>query len=99
MNFKYKVGDDAFILTGEEHALILKAIELGKKTLVSLRGGQLILNLSFIRSVQSTNHLVEQDFSKLALPFPSKELRKEQTKGRDEKIKSVRKVLEEKGVI
>ena len=95
--FTYRVGDAVYELNENEHRQVLEAIEKGRTGLVVLREGELIFNLSFIRSVQVDEESVrlqaQNDILKLG---EGKDDPTERQKKIDEKIRQIKKDLTDK---
>ena len=61
MNYRYCVGDKEYILTQEEHERVDGVLEQGG--LIRLRGGNIVLNLSFFKSCNETSEMTESQQS------------------------------------
>lgn len=97
--YNYSVGGKEFQLTADEHKKSLPAMDQGKKFLV-LRGGELVINPSFIRSIEIDFESVEKeakarrekdDLKKL--PDISDAAKKERYEKEREKIDQIREEL------
>lgn len=86
MNYKYKIGMDEYVLTGNEHKQVVEFIHAkGGKGLLILRGGDLMFKVENIRSVNKTDHQVDGlDYSlpKLAPPPISETPEQRRERGR-----------------
>jgi len=59
MNKRYKVDDKDFVLSEEEHNKVQSLILQGK-SVISLRGGKMLINANFIRYIVETDHLTDE---------------------------------------
>lgn len=59
MNYRYKIDNDSFILSSEEHAKVQEAIRQGGKFIV-LRAGAIGLNTSYCKFFRPTDDATEK---------------------------------------
>jgi len=90
--YTYHVDNKSYSLNEEEHRQVVDIIKAGKTGLVILRNGKLIINLSFIRSVEVDEESVrmdgqeKQNFKRLSMP-DAEEMKQRQERIRKELAK------------
>ncbi len=88
MNYKYKFFDDTFILSPDEHLQVNESLRNGR-SIISLRKGKLMLNMSHIVSVSETDSPVDELPSQTYLPEPKPKMSREQIGNRLTEMKKV----------
>lgn len=97
MNYKYKLYNDVFILSEDEHNKVQDAISKGND-LIRLRGNSLIINMKHITSVTETDTLLNEtpNVLKIEAPKPDQEKIKPDQEKINQRLDEMKKYLWEK---
>jgi hypothetical protein len=82
-NFRYRLVDVDYILSEEEHEKVKEFVAKGNNN-IFLRGGSLMINMSFVRSINETDELTDMQLAERSkiLKLEQGNLSEEREKGR-----------------